>query len=151
MFGLPHLANPEVAGASGFGFLVALTIYCSTGFALAVVSIRSGTLELAIGAHFINNFFNIVFLTAENSALGAPSLWVDTSTDINAAAVGSVLSAVIFIALTWRIRATGDLRPFPVPPSPPVPALPPAGWFPDPTGQATYRWWDGREWTPHVG
>jgi len=153
LFGVPHLANPEVAGATGPGVVVALLIYFSTGFALAVASLRSGTLELAIGAHFINNFFNIVFLTAENSALGAPSLWVDSSSDINAAAVGSVLSAVIFIALTWRVRGSGEVRPMPVsvPAAPLVPIVPPPGWFPDPVGQASYRWWDGRAWTHHVG
>lgn len=149
LFGLPHLANPEVAAASGFGYLVALLTYFATGFALAVVSIRSGTIELAIGAHFINNFFNVVFLTVENSALGAPSLWVDSASDINTAAIGSVLSAVIFIALTWRVRGVGVVRPIPEPPPPT--ALPAPGWFPDPAGQAAYRWWDGVQWTHHIG
>jgi membrane protease YdiL (CAAX protease family) len=149
LFGLPHLANPEVAGASGAGYLVALVTYFATGFALAVVSIRSGTIELAIGAHFVNNFFNVVFLTVENSALGTPSLWVDSVSDINAAALASVLSAAVFIALTWRIRGSGDQRPFPEVSS--LPLLPAAGWFPDPARQAAYRWWDGAQWTHHVG
>lgn len=26
----------------------------------------------------------------------------------------------------------------------------PAGWFPDPTGRYTQRYWDGRSWTEHV-
>lgn len=154
LFGVPHLANPEVADASGVGYLIALLTYFATGFALAVVSVRSGTLELAIGAHFINNFFNVVFLTVENSALGTPSLWVDSASDINAAALGSVVSAVVFIALTWRIRGVGDVRPVPEP-AVPVPAgmpvLPAAGWFPDPAGLAAYRWWDGSTWTHYTG
>ncbi len=151
LFGLPHLANPEVAAASGFGYLVALLTYFATGFALAVVSIRSGTIELAIGAHFVNNFFNVVFLTVENSALGTPSLWVDSASDINTAAIGSVLSAVVFIGLTWRVRGVGVVRPIPVS-APAVPvALPAAGWFPDPAGQAAYRWWDGAQWTHYIG
>jgi hypothetical protein len=35
----------------------------------------------------------------------------------------------------------------------PVPAAAsaaPAGWHPDPRGQAALRWWDGRQWTEHV-
>jgi Protein of unknown function (DUF2510) len=27
------------------------------------------------------------------------------------------------------------------------PDLPPAGWFPDPSGRPGQRWWDGRGWT----
>lgn len=31
--------------------------------------------------------------------------------------------------------------------STPVLTLPAAGWYPDPVGAATYRWWDGESWT----
>lgn len=27
----------------------------------------------------------------------------------------------------------------------------PAGWFPDPFGRHEHRWWDGIQWTEHVG
>ena len=30
----------------------------------------------------------------------------------------------------------------------PPPQLPPAGWYADPTGEASLRYWDGRQWTP---
>lgn len=26
----------------------------------------------------------------------------------------------------------------------------PAGWYPDPSGAAAARWWDGAQWTPHT-
>jgi len=31
-----------------------------------------------------------------------------------------------------------------------TPSLPPAGWYPDPTGQVEQRYWDGAQWTEHV-
>lgn len=34
----------------------------------------------------------------------------------------------------------------PVPQAP----VPPAGWYPDPSGFSKERWWDGRGWSPHV-
>ena len=33
---------------------------------------------------------------------------------------------------------------------PPTLALPPAGWHPDPKGQAGLRYWDGATWTDHT-
>ena len=29
-------------------------------------------------------------------------------------------------------------------------SVPPAGWHPDPYGQARLRWWDGARWTEHT-
>ncbi len=31
-----------------------------------------------------------------------------------------------------------------------APALPPAGWYPDPAGGASERWWAGTQWTDHL-
>ncbi|HEY1653439.1 MAG TPA: RDD family protein [Acidimicrobiales bacterium] len=36
------------------------------------------------------------------------------------------------------------------PPPPPPTSGPPPGWYPDPSGQAGTRWWDGARWTEHV-
>jgi Domain of unknown function (DUF4234)/Protein of unknown function (DUF2510) len=35
-------------------------------------------------------------------------------------------------------------------PAPEVPAAAPADWYPDPTGQARLRYWDGASWTQHT-
>lgn len=32
----------------------------------------------------------------------------------------------------------------------PAVATPPAAWYPDPSGQARLRWWDGSRWTEHA-
>jgi Protein of unknown function (DUF2510) len=32
----------------------------------------------------------------------------------------------------------------------PVPTVAPAGWYPDSSGQAPFRWWDGARWTEHT-
>ncbi len=40
-------------------------------------------------------------------------------------------------------------EPVPEPATPEVP-LPPAAWYPDPSGQPILRWWDGAAWTEHT-
>ncbi len=43
-------------------------------------------------------------------------------------------------------------QPTPTTPPPPVqPSGPSPGWYPDPQGQASHRWWDGTRWTDHIG
>jgi uncharacterized RDD family membrane protein YckC len=43
--------------------------------------------------------------------------------------------------------------PAPAPPQPPppvAPPMPPANWYPDPSGHARLRYWDGKRWTDHT-
>jgi hypothetical protein len=32
-----------------------------------------------------------------------------------------------------------------------TPVSPQPGWYADPSGQASWRWWDGQRWTEHTG
>lgn len=111
IFAVPHLWNPEVSRATGLQWILALAIYAAPGFAWAVVSIRAGTVELALGAHWLNNFGAVILITGENSILGATSLWVERPTGLVEAAVSVVIAAGVFILLAWRIRGRGQLRP----------------------------------------
>ena len=67
VFALPHLANPEAAGA----LLPAMFGYASVGFALAWVTVRDRSLEIAIGAHAANNLFAALVVGYEGGALPA--------------------------------------------------------------------------------
>ena len=72
LFMLPHLANPGLDSGS---LLVAL-YHLGFGAFLAWISLKDGTLELAIGAHAANNLFGAIVLGFEGSALGTPSLFL---------------------------------------------------------------------------
>jgi hypothetical protein len=53
-----------------------------------------------------------------------------------------------------RARIAGAHEPAAAPavaaPPPPPPPSVPAGWYPDPHGQALQRYWDGAAWTEHT-
>jgi membrane protease YdiL (CAAX protease family) len=68
LFMLPHLANP--------GLVLPVALYhFGFGAFFAWVSLRDGTLELAIGAHAANNLFGAAVLGFEGSALSTPTLF----------------------------------------------------------------------------
>jgi Protein of unknown function (DUF2510) len=56
---------------------------------------------------------------------------------------------VLFIIAFVRGRRQGT--PVAAPAYAAAPVAPPAGWYPDPSGQSAHRWWDGNRWTDHVG
>ncbi len=72
LFGVPHLANPEAIGAT----LPALFTYSMVGFALAWVTVRDRSLEIAIGAHAANNLFAAIVVGYEGGALPAEAPFV---------------------------------------------------------------------------
>jgi membrane protease YdiL (CAAX protease family) len=64
LFMIVHLGNPEVSS----GLFLAAAYYFVVGFWLCLITLKDGTLELAIGAHAANNMF-ILLMNYETSAL----------------------------------------------------------------------------------
>jgi uncharacterized protein len=72
LFVLPHLLNPEARE----GGIPAILLYLLLGLFLALISLKDGTIELAIGAHAANNLFGGVVFSYSGSVLGeTPSLF----------------------------------------------------------------------------
>lgn len=169
-FMVPHMLNPEVSDLAGLDYLLGISGYFFVGFALTWVCINSGTIELAIGAHFANNMLVSVLLSPENSVLGAASFFETTETDLLATALFTALTAGLFILLTRRVRGSGVLMPVLLAQhKTPTSSIhlagpmyqegtssveliqpPPMGWYADPYGRAEYRLWNGYYWTTDV-
>jgi len=102
LFMLPHLANPEVAA----GFLPMSLYYLAVGCFLTIVTLKSNSLEVAIGIHTAVNLFASLIVNYANSSLTTESIFF--STDLNP--VGSLLSfgvqAVVFYLLMFGGRTT---------------------------------------------
>jgi len=78
IFGSLHFTNPEMNDSA---ILVGLD-YLLAGFALTFIAVKTGSLELSIGAHAANNMMIFLLFTYDDSVAGdIPSLFriIDTS------------------------------------------------------------------------
>lgn len=100
-FTVPHLLNPE-AGAGGW-LTVFVNYFLAPGLVWAVVSLVDGTTELAIGAHFANNIFAFLVISAAGNAVVAPTLF--TVSEFHATFVSLAVLVVIplFLAIVYGV------------------------------------------------
>jgi membrane protease YdiL (CAAX protease family) len=75
MFGLLHIANPEI---EKLGYIL-LVHYIGTGFFLGIISLMDEGLELALGFHAANNLFTALLVTADWTAFQTNSILRDVS------------------------------------------------------------------------
>lgn len=75
MFGLMHIANPEVDKMGP----VLLLFYIGTGLFLAIITLMDDGMELALGFHAANNLITCLLVTSDWTALQTPSILKDTS------------------------------------------------------------------------
>lgn len=97
LFMLVHFANPEM---QEHAYLVPL-LYFALGMFLAILTVKSQGLELAIGVHAANNLFTVLVMNYEGSALPSPSLFTAGTLDPLTGLVGFVLIAAIFYWLAF--------------------------------------------------
>ncbi len=108
LFALPHLANPEVNGE----LILAILGYGASGFMFAWVTMRDQSIGLAVGAHAANNILAGLFVTSEDSALPAASLWTTPAVSWLPSTIISLLMIPLFIWLTGRLNKSKDLDVF---------------------------------------
>jgi hypothetical protein len=97
LFALPHIANPEVA----VNFTVVLLSYFVLGAFLAWVSIKDGTLELALGVHAANNLFAALVVTFPDSVLPTPAIFFTTHFDPVFSLIVEIVVCFLFYLATF--------------------------------------------------
>ena len=95
LFAVPHLLNPEAIGNSS----AALIAYGALGAAWCLAVLRTGGLEVALGAHLANNIFALSIVGYENSALPSIALWTTPAIDLSLEAGKSVVAGAIWVSL----------------------------------------------------
>jgi len=102
LFALPHAANPETTAS----FVKVMILYFLAGFFWAIITLRSGTLELALGAHTANNFFTAVVANFQETAIPSRSFFTITEMDANYQLVSLIVGMVVFYLVL--VRRAGD-------------------------------------------
>jgi membrane protease YdiL (CAAX protease family) len=100
-FTAPHMLNPEVAQ---HGMLIMAANYFAIGLLLAVVTLRDGRLEMAIGLHAINNVFLALVANYEGSALATESVYTARELDPVYSLVTLVAGGAVFYWWMFRRR-----------------------------------------------
>ena len=110
LFALLHSANPEV---TKYGFGVMMANYFLIGLTFGLISLLDDGIELAMGAHSINNILGSMLMTYEGSALRTDALFKAKIINPGEDLFIAVISSIVFIGILTRR----------VPPPPPSPVL----------------------------
>jgi len=93
LFTLPHLANPET-GEYGWYAILSWFVF---GAGYTLITLRSGSLDYALGGHAINNILSMNIVGYEGGAVSAPTLFVNSQ--INP--LYGLLTNLVALAITY--------------------------------------------------
>ena len=97
VFGLLHSLNPEV---DTYGFLLTIPFYIGFGLVLGWITLRSRSLELALGLHLANNLYASLIVTFPGSALPSPAIFsIQTYDAASSLVVWAVMSAIYLVVI----------------------------------------------------
>jgi len=107
LFTLPHLSNPEVETA---GAVLAGLNWLASGIFFTAITLRSGSLDYAIGAHVINNVLGATLIGYPGGALGEIALVMTKELDAAFGLVTFVVAAVIaYVVLARGTNASAQV------------------------------------------
>lgn len=103
LFTLPHLANPEISASGKLGTLSTICMilnYFVTGMVLAMITVRTNSLEAAMGAHAVNNLFCFLLVSYPDSVLPTNTVFYTSSFEPIGGLVSAVITSVLYYLLT---------------------------------------------------
>lgn len=98
LFGLMHIANPEIGK---FGYSI-LFYYIGFGIIMALITIMDERMEIALGVHAGNNIYGATVVTFSGSALQTPTLFTIGEYHVGLMVVMSLIASAIFVIVVMR-------------------------------------------------
>ena len=119
LFGLMHVANPEVAE---YGFWVMIPQYIFMGAAFGLAALLDDGIEVSMGAHAANNLCGAVLTTYQGAALRTDALFTIRELDPANELPGMIAAGAIFVGVLaylykWKFGVMNSRV------SPPVPVV----------------------------
>lgn len=106
IFALIHSFNPEV---KEFGFWTSMPGYLTIGLVFGITTVMDDGIEIAIGAHSINNVLSSIFVTSKSSVLQTPALLFQKEVNPQKETWILIILSIVFIAVltyknNWKLR-----------------------------------------------
>lgn len=98
IFGLLHLANPEI---KAFGYLFILN-YIFMGLAMGIVTIMDDGAEIAIGVHIVNNLYSAIMVTFPSSVLKTSTIFTVNEYNATFWTIFEILTFAAFIKICQK-------------------------------------------------
>jgi uncharacterized protein len=99
LFTLPHLTNPEIYASNKIGVLSTIcTIlnYFVVGVVLAMITIKTNSLEVAMGAHAVNNLICFILVGYPDSVLPTNTIFLTTKFEPISGLVSVIIVSILF-------------------------------------------------------
>jgi len=108
IFMVPHLMNPEVYKSASMGTFETISgviYYFLVGFIFSVVTIKTNSLEVAMGAHMVNNLIGALLVGFSDSVFQTNTIFYTTRFEpVFNLVVMVVTSIVFYVAITKLIK-----------------------------------------------
>ncbi len=102
VFMLLHSFNPEVGA---YGMLLTMPVYLGMGLLLGWLTLRSQSLELALGLHAANNLYAALVVTFPNSSLSSPALFSLRTYKPEVGLVVFILMIAVYLGVIYLIQS----------------------------------------------
>jgi membrane protease YdiL (CAAX protease family) len=106
IFTLPHLMNPEIYASSELGVFSTICMilnYFAIGTVLALVTIKTNSLEVAMGAHSVNNLICFLLVGYPDGVLPTNTIFYTTKFEPVSSLVSVIIVGVLFYFITAAV------------------------------------------------
>ncbi len=106
MFTLPHLMNPEVTASSKTGVISTICMilnYFFVGMIFAMITIKTNSLEAAIGAHAVNNLIGFLVVSYPDNVLSTNTIFYTSTFSATGSLISVIITGILFYFITGFI------------------------------------------------